>query len=329
MVISILGAKKRKVTMPPTRHTSANNEINPLSNSASEEIEYLSLELPIPEELVLSVSNEIPAKSPNEQITCSIVSDNEDGSDRMPVVASVEEERPIGDSNQSETDTSLVIVESSDCNDEKIQLDDKIPSCSSGYESSAAIPNTEINIYEDDETKNPKIHSRERSSSNSSVLLLNPSTISSKSSIKVNKKSHRDKHGGFRARSRSLTPRHLKKQRLVDDQSSLVTIINSDQIEQHLRTLFVSSQGPRRMRARSTKTSTRLAEEIHINDNSRSMNHIEPHTNVFDILNSSTTIDASDGKESTRDYNQSCTYNVIISDKPNKLGLTIKKIVQS
>ena len=50
--------------------------------------------------------------------------------------------------------------------------------------------------------------------------------------------------------------------------SSLVTVITRDQIEQHLRTLFMPSNEPRRTRTRPVKTPTRLVEEINTNNNS-------------------------------------------------------------
>jgi len=85
----------------------------------------------------------------------------------------------------------------------------------------------------------------------------------------------------------------------------------------------------RRTRTRPVKTPTRLVEEIHTNNNNNSIKTIEPDTNVFDILSSPTTIDTISNNEPTENSQQLCTtYNVIISNKPNKLGLTIKKVVQ-
>ncbi|CAM4989823.1 unnamed protein product, partial [Rotaria socialis] len=54
----------------------------------------------------------------NGFISLIVVGDGDDG--MMPVVASVEEEQPLEDSDQSEPDTSFVFVDSTDCNDEKI-----------------------------------------------------------------------------------------------------------------------------------------------------------------------------------------------------------------
>jgi len=306
----ILGAKKRKTTLPTTRHITI-NETSPLSQN----IECPSPELTLPEESNLLVTNDI---SSTDEINCPIVADNNnDDDDIMPVVASVEEEQPIEDLTQSEIDTTF-IVESTDCNDEKIQLNDTIPSCSSGYESSAVITN--IHEGNDDE-----INSREHSSSCLSTVSPNSPKILSINKKKVNKK----RYGKSRARSRSLTPRIVKKQRSIDDESSLVIIITSDKIEQHLRTLFMVSNEPRRTRTRPVKIPTRLVEEINgNNNNNNSMKIIEPDANVFDILSSSTTTDTISHNESTENSHQSCTYNVIISNKPNKLGLTIKKVAQ-
>jgi len=331
----ILGAKKRKTTLPTTRHITSmltTNETSPLSNSVSQDIEYPSPELVLPEESNLLVTNDIPIESSNDEINCPIIADNNDDDDIMPVVASVEEEQPIEDSTQSEIDTTF-IVESTDCNDERIQLNDTIPSCSSGYESSAIITNIDNNIHEDknDET-NSIIRSREHSSSCLSTITPNSPKILSINKKKVNKKRQRNKYGKSRARSRSLTPRNLKKQRPIDDDDddeSLVIIITNDKIEQHLRTLFMVSNEPRRTRTRPVKTPTRLVEEINgNNNNNNSMKIIEPDANVFDILSSSTTTDTISNNESTENPHQPCTYNVIISNKPNKLGLTIKKVAQ-
>jgi chromatin remodeling complex protein RSC6 len=78
------------------------------------------------------------------------------------------------------------------------------------------------------------------------------------------------------------------------------------------------------------KTPTRLVEEIHANNNNNnnSMKTIEPDTNVFDILSSSTTTDPMSNTDPTENSQHSCTYNVVISSRPNKVGLTIKKVVQ-
>jgi hypothetical protein len=314
--------------VPTTRHISTVNETNPLSNSSFQSIEHPSPELPLPEELNSSVTND--DISIDNQITCPIVNDDDDDDDDnddddlMPVVAFVEEEQPLEDSTQTEMDTSFVIVESTDCNDEKIQLDDTVRSYASDCESSAVLSNIDINIHEEDNETNAKIHSREQSPSIASPI--SPQTVSIKQK-KVNKKHQRYRYGKSCARSRSSKPRNLKKQRSIENGSSLVTIITRDHIEQHLRTLFMSFHEPRRTRTRSVKTPTRLVEEINTNNNS--MKIIEPDTNVFDILASTTTTDTISNTEPTQNHHQSCTYNVIISNKPNKLGLTIKKVVQS
>jgi hypothetical protein len=73
------------------------------------------------------------------------------------------------------------------------------------------------------------------------------------------------------------------------------------------------------------KTPTRLVEEINPNN---SMKTIESDTNVFDILSSSITMDVINDNDQIEDLHSPCTYNVMITNKPNKLGLTIKKVVQ-
>jgi hypothetical protein len=202
------------------------------------------------------------------------------------------------DLNQTDFDTSFVIADSSDCNDEKIQLDDTIPSCSSGYESSAALTNIDINNHEEEDETNSTVCSREQSSLNSPMIF-------STNHKKINKKRQRYKYGKSCQRPRSITPRNLKKPRSIDDDLSLVTIVTSDQIEQHLRTLFMSSNEFRRTRTRSVNT-----------------------PNVFDILSSSITMDVINDNDQIEDLHSPCTYNVMITNKPNKLGLTIKKVVQ-
>jgi hypothetical protein len=281
----------------------------------------VSPELPLHEESTLLVSNDIPIESSNDQITCSMI-DNDD--DMMPVVASVEEEQPIEDTMQSEIDPKFVIVESADCNDERIQLDDRIPSCSSGYESSAVL--NPIHEGEEDE-----IRSREHSSSCPSIVSPNsPKSSSNNNPKKIIRKRPRNGYGKSRSRARSMTSRTPKKPRLIDENDdengSLVIIITSDKIEQHLRTLFMATNDTRRTRTRPVKTPTRLVEEIYANNNNSKT--LEPDTNVFDILSSPTTADTINLNELAENSQQPCTYNVIISNRPNKLGLTIKKVVQ-
>jgi hypothetical protein len=259
----------------------------------------------------------------------------------MPVVDTVEEEQPI----QSDMNSSFLIIESNEGDDGKIHLDDTLPSCSSGYESAAALTNVDVNTAnnpssdddDDDDGTNSTTRSREHSSSCQSEQSLIPilSTVSSNSMeqeknhlspvITNQKRRQRDRNGKFRTHSRSPTPRNLKKTRSSDEQDSSSNTITSDQIEQHLRTLLMPANEQRRTRTRPIKTPTRLVEEIH------SIKTTEPDTNVFDLLStSSSTITATDtnSAESSVNFHQSCTYNVTISTKPNKLGLTIKKVVQ-
>ena len=299
-MISISGAKKRKTTVPITRHIHPVSTIN--------ETNSLNIEDSFHEESTSSVTNDIS----NDQTICPIIDDDDD---MMPVVATVEEEQILEDFTEPDSETALVIVESTDCIDEKLHLDDKIPSCSSGYESSAALANVDINIHENGDDDGTNII--EHSSSFPSNSPVNSSKNRKK--IKISNNRRRNKNGKSRSRSRSLVARNTKKQRLIDDQSSSsVHIITSEEIEQHLRTLFMSTNQTRRTRTRPIKTPTRLVEEI-------PSKPIEPDANVFDILSSSST---TDDNEQTTNHSQSCTYNVIISSKPNKLGLTIKKVVQ-
>jgi len=219
----------------------------------------------------------------------------------MPVVDTVEEEQPI----QSDMNSSFLIIESNEGDDGKIHLDDTLPSCSSGYESAAALTNVDINTAnnpssddDDDDGTNSTTRSREHSSSCQSEQSLIPilSTVSSNSMeqeknhlspvITNQKRRQRDRNGKFRTHSRSPTPRNLKKMRSSDEQDSSSNTITSDQIEQHLRTLLMPANEQRRTRTRPIKTPTRLVEEIH------SIKTTEPDTNVFDLLStsSSTTI---------------------------------------
>jgi hypothetical protein len=87
----------------------------------------------------------------------------------------------------------------------------------------------------------------------------------------------------------------------------------------------------RRTRTRPIKTPTRLVEEIPSNN---SIKTTEPDNNLFDVLSTSPStpttdvINKTNSSEPILNHHQPCTYNVTISNKPNKLGLTIKKVVQ-
>ena len=117
--------------------------------------------------------------------------DDDDDDDIMPVVATVEEEQPIQESNQSDMNTSFLIVESNEYDDGKIHLDDTLPSCSSGYESAAPLTNVDVNIAHnpssDDDETNSTTRSREHSSSCQSEQSLVPilSTVSSNIQDKI------------------------------------------------------------------------------------------------------------------------------------------------
>ena len=320
--------------------------------------------------------DETPTKSPTRSPSIDEAQDD----DRMPIVAVVEEdedeeetgdEQPVQESTPCAMDTSFLIVEPSEVDDGKIQLDDTLPSCSSGYESAAALTYVDVcaqNIAssdDDDDDTHSTARSRHRSSSCQSEHSLAPilsavsvniklnsgdnddnsskdsSTVSVKSSNKSYQGRQRDKQGKFRARSRSPTPRTIKKQCSIDEPSpppsslSSTNTITSDQIEQHLRTLLMPTNEQRRTRTRPIKTPTRLVEELPSNLHAP-IKTVEPDSNVFDILSSSssstiatdTNPNASHSNEATIYSTQPCTYNVTISNKPNKLGLTIKKVVQ-
>jgi hypothetical protein len=348
-------------------------------NSLLQDTVYRSPELPLHEATMPIVVDQM---SSNTVVVDPMNADD----DPMPVVAIVEEESSIQEAQTIEMDTSLLIVESNEGDDGRIQLDDTLPSCSSGYESAAPLTNVDINIpYQassDDDAETDSItRSRDHSSSCQSEqsLALILSTVSSnirsnatdddeEDSDKHTKTNgspvitlthpkppsqhqhrhhhhqprQRDKFGKFRARSRSPTLHHAKKKRTLDEDSSSVNTITSDQIEQHLRTLLMPTTEQRRTRTRPIKTPTRLVEVIASN---HSIKTVEPDSsNVLDLHLSSSSSSSSSASSSTMtadtdtsrshtheptvNPHQSCTYNVTISNKPNKLGLTIKKVVQ-
>ncbi|CAF2528327.1 unnamed protein product [Rotaria sp. Silwood2] len=348
----LAGAKKRKTTIPTTRHippplqssspSSSTLIRNESSNPIPNDNGYLSPELPLIEDQPVSSTT-------HDSI---INNDTNDEDDIMPVVDTVEEEQPIQESNHFDRNTSLLIIDSNECDDGKIQLDDTLPSCSSGYESAAPLANVDINMVHnassDDDETNSTSRSREHSSSCQSEQSHAPilSTVSTNITLNINEpekndltpvitnqKSNirqRDKYGKFRARSRSPTPRNIKKKRSFDDDLSSANTITSDQIEQHLRTLLMPTNEQRRTRTRPIKTPTRLVEEIATNN---SIKTTEPDMNTFDVLSTSSSLTTTDSINKTNSNepminHQPCTYNVTISNKPNKLGLTIKKVIQ-
>ena len=372
-----LGAKKRKTTVPTTRHIPSTQPSSPISaanepDSTAQATSHLSPELSLGEESMPLMIDDTPLKSPTTSPTADEVQDDE----CMPIVAVVEEdededveegeEQPVPESTPCAMDTSFLIVEANEVDDGKIQLDDTLPSCSSGYESAAALTYVDIctqNIASSDEDDDDDTHSTARSRHRSSScqseqslapilsavsvnIKLNPadnddnsskdsSTVSVKSSTKSYQGRQRDKHGKFRARSRSPTPRNIKKKCSLDEPSPSTNTITSDQIEQHLRTLLMPTHEQRRTRTRPIKTPTRLVEEIPSNLPHAPIKTVEPDSNVFEILSSSSPTIATDtnpiashSNEATIYSTQPCTYNVTISNKPNKLGLTIKKVVQ-
>ena len=317
----ILGAKKRKMAVPTTRHTPPISIITETTSIP----QSIPSDLPIVEESSKSIVDEIPMEVSNElQDTCPIVDDNDDDDDddAMPVVASVEEEQPIIEETiPSASEATFVIVESTDGNDERIQLDDIIPSdCPSSI---VFNPSNEM----DDHHGNEEIQTTVSSHSPSSSSLILPK--------KSTKKRQRNGYVKPRSRGRSFTPRLIKRTRsladekTLDENNSLVVIISSEKIEQHLRTLFMATNDGKRTRTRPVKTPSRLVEEI----NPHAVKILESDSNVFDILSSSTppttATTTTDQVESTEDSPQPCTYNIVATTNSNKVGLTIKKIVQT
>lgn len=317
--LSIVGAKKRKAAVPTTRHTSP----GPTANETNPSPKPISPALPPAEELTKSLSDDVPVEFANDQTTCRIVDDLDDD-DIMPVVASVEEEQPIEELIPSETGRIVLIVESNDCNGERIQAEEIAAACSPAYEPSAVTNPS----HEDgsDETE-PTVRSREPSPSCSTVVPPQSPQLNQKRAIR---KRQRNGYVKPRSRGRSSSARAPKRLRPLDDNpeenTSLITIITSEKIEQHLRTLFMAVNDTKRTRTRPVKTPTRLVEEI---NGTIITKPTESDTNVFDILSSSTmtmTADPNEQHELTENSQHPCKYNVVASIKPNKLGLTIKKV---
>lgn len=325
------GAKKRKPAAPTARHVSSTVET--------------SAELSTPEETTKS-----PQRLPELE-----------KEEAMPVVATVEEERPM--------ETSLIIVETNEGDETKIQLDDTLPSCSSGYESAAPLTNIDTQLPnhpssdDDDEDTNSTTRSRLASSSCQSEhsLALLPSQppdqdhddeteakrkTNSSSPVMMSMSDRQEiKNGKTRRRSRSPTFPTAKKTRLAEtspppSSAFANNTISSDQIEQHLRTLLLPANEQRRTRTRPIKTPTRLVEEISSQYAMKvaavsTSSEFEPNNNnVFDVFSSSPTSSTNETTPFNRSQSEdpnahpSCTYNVTISNKPNKLGFTIKKVVQ-
>lgn len=286
-ISACLGSKKRKTTHPTTRHATS------------------------------TAINNVDETNPN-------AIDSEQESETS--ISTVTKENSNEQQDQ-EVDSSFLIIDTHEGDDTKIQLDDTLPSCSSGYESALAL--NPIDTNEDDETKS-MTRSREYSSSCQSEqsFIPIPSNVSSNIEQAISDDENNDDHrtnsnnkeSKQHVRSRSPTPRFNKKKRSSDDSIVSANTITSDQIEQHLRTLAMPGNDQRRVRKRSIKAPTRLVEEISVQ---YSMKMIESETNVFDSISSTST----SNNDSTTNSHQSCTYNVTISNKPNKLGLTIKKVL--
>ena len=363
----ISGAKKRKTTIPTTRHAPSMSGLasDAFLTSNPDESDPVLAEIDVRSPELITGDPNTPTLLIDTSDSVDINDENQDES-----TASIEKIDDEPTSKSCNVDSSFLIVESNEGDDGKILLDDTLPSCSSGYESAPALNIVDTNapnpLSSDEENEDDETRSREYSSScqseQSLVPILSnvpsniqlngtdddeeieqlsekklPTTISSLNSSATNthKTRQRDKHGKFRARSRSPTPRSIKKKRSTDEQLISANTITSDQIEQHLRTLSMPNSEQRRTRTRPIKTPTRLVEEISANYSSRMS---EPDTNVFESMSSSsststnhhsdsTTTNKNSNHDSLINSHQSCTYNVTISSTPNKLGLTIKKIL--
>lgn len=344
---ALLGAKKRKTTVPTTRHVLPSSQSSPIpipheAHPVAERNGHASPELR-------------PAEEPTPVLASPIAAPDDDDAaiDAMPIVADVEEGESTADElHPSDANSSCLIVESINGDDGKVHLDDTLPSCSSGYESAAPLTNLDVNMTQQassDEDDEDDDESRSRKHSSSSCQLEQPPTpilsaVSSNITLNLNtdEKTHapalvtcasreRDKPSKYRARSRSPTPRFAKKKRSSNEPTSPTNTITSDQIEHHLRTLLPTAPEQRRTRTRPIKTPTRLVEEIAASHHP--IKSIELPPQVFEPLPTSpplTTADAIDKSFTSEPVatHPTCTYNVTISTKPNKLGFTIKKVIQ-
>lgn len=323
----LAGAKKRKTTVPTTRHISSSVQSPLLSTSNSNSQDNIT-QSPAP---ILSVNEE---KS-TEDLPANV---NDNNDDFMPVVDTIEEEQSIPPS----TNSSFIVADSNECDDGKIQLDDTLPSCSSGYESAAALTNLDVNqttnpSSDDDEVgSNLTARSREHSSScQSESLAPILSTVSSNVRIippDEHQFQQQEKNERIRSRSRSPTLKNHKRKRLSDDPvlTGSINMITRDKIEHHLRTLSMPNHEQKRTRTRPIKTPTRLVEEISANYHYSNHNKIlESDTTNFetDTRSSTPTTTDTNSNEPNMNSHQNCVYNVTISNKPNKLGLTIKKVI--
>ncbi|CAF1146660.1 unnamed protein product [Adineta ricciae] len=361
--LQLAGAKKRKTTVPTTRHVpfSSQSPPIPVTNNPNPVTVNTSCRSP---ELLTSIepTPAIPSSSPPPPLdNLPIENDDDDDNDDfdegktnvMPVVAAVQEEQTVQEPN-----SSFLIVESNDGDDGKIHLDDTLPSCSSGYESAAALTNIDVNMphnassdddddVEDDDETNSNTHSPTCQSEHSLTPIL--STVSSNVALDLNhaESTHlspvisnqklnlrqRNKQDKCRARSPSPMPRHTKRKRSSNEQDLPGNTITSEQIEHHLRTLLTPvNEQQRRTRTRPIKTPVRLVEEI-ASTNPVKSNDIDHHFDSYSTSPSVTSPDAitksyNNDSSLTPHTHETCTYNVTISTKPNKLGLTIKKVIQ-
>ena len=320
------GAKKRKTTVPTTRHlpSAVQSSTSPDFN-LQDNISYSPASPTTHED-----------KIPENPSTIS----NESADDLMPVVDTIEEDQSL----QTSTNSSLIVAESNECDDGKTQLDDTLPSCSSGYESAAALTNLDVNQVtnpssdddEDDRGSNSTTRSREPSSSCQSEPSTSLAPILSTVSSNIEMTDLNEKNERIRSRSRSPTLKNHKKKRLSEDSiaNGSINTITSDQIEHHLRTLLMPNHEQKRTRTRPIKTPTRLVEEMSANYHHYSNKILDNDTTNLEANARSptpppppTTTTDTKLNEPTTSSHQNCVYNVTISNKPNKLGLTIKKVI--
>ena len=233
-----------------------------------------------------------PSPKPASPIIPPVVDEfyNEDD-DKMPVVVTVEEEQTIDEIDPIPPELRLVIAETNNGDEERIRFDDTISAC-------AIEPVVEV-------VPAPKPEE-------TAVLPEEPvpdPPVKQQKAIRLKK---------TRARSRSSTSPRCKKQRSTENLSPTVKIITMDRIEHHLRTLSTPCEEKLLAQSKSVKTPTRLLEEIPSSD---------INSSLCPVPSPSRTVDTHPDPESVDEEHPSCTYNVMISNASNKLGLTIKKVL--
>ena len=200
----------------------------------------------------------------------------------MPVIASIE------DSNQSDGSTFLMAVDSSDCNDEIIRFDHGLSSRPPAHRSPTASSTSNL---EDD-----------------SIIPCSESSSSSK----LDPANNSDRKPACQSSSSTTQKADSDRSDTIHGLSLIKTIVR-DQIEQHLRTLCISSTRQSQKRERSVDTSADPTKNLL---SKRNQTSIEPEANVFDTLHSlSSSSSASD--DSILPQNP--------SNAPHSLDSTIKK----